>query len=201
MSTIRLISAASTLATIGQAWPLAFWTLDDLGRVNTGETPTITVTLPDGSTAAPAPVVQPDLSWLATYTLTAAGRHLAHLATIADAQDVAAYVDMLTTTSGMPTVADASVYLGQAAASWSMAQITQAFNAERAAQRARCGERAVFPDDLREALFRRVQRNLAMRRLPLAVPTGDADGGPSVIPGRDPEVRRLEGPYRKRVMG
>lgn len=201
MSTIRLISAASTLATLGEAWTLAFWTLDDLGRVNTGETPTVTVTLPDGSTATPVPVLQPDSSWLVAYTLATAGRYLAHLATLVDAQDIAAYVDMPTTVSGMPTAADVSVYLGQSAASWSMARITQAFNAERAAQRARCGERAVYPDDLREALFRRVQRNLAMQRIPLAVPTGDADGGPTVIPGRDPEVRRLEGPYRRRVMG
>lgn len=201
MSTIRLTTPASTLATIGQAWLVTFWTLDSLGHVSTAETPTVTVTRPDGSTTPATPAVQPDLSWLVSYTSSVAGRHLVHAATLEDAVDACLYVDMPVTEAGMPTAADASVYLGSSAASWSMDQITGALAAERSAQRDRCGERAVYPDALREALLRRVQRNLAMRRIPLAVPTGDADGGPSVIPGRDPEVRRLEGPYRRTPVG
>lgn len=201
MSSIKLTSAAATLATIGQAWVLVVVVCDDQGAITTAEMPTVTITMPDGSTSAPLPVLQMDSSWRVEFTAATAGRHLAHVSTVEDAVDACLYVDMPTTAGGMPTVADASVYLGSSAASWSMAQIEGAFNAERSAQRSRCGERAVYPDDLREALLRRVQRNLAMRRLPLAVPTGDADGGPSVIPGRDPEVRRLEGPFRRVTVG
>jgi len=84
---------------------------------------------------------------------------------------------------------------------WSTTAITDAFNAERSAQRDKCGERNPYPDSLREALLRRVARNLAMRRLPLAMAGGDADGGPAIIPGNDPEVRRLERPYRRLVIG
>ena len=56
-----------------------------------------------------------------------------------------------------------------------------------------------WPDDLAEALFRRVHRNLAMRNLPLAIQS-DGDGGIR-IGGNDPEIRRLEAPYRRAVLG
>lgn len=54
-----------------------------------------------------------------------------------------------------------------------------------------------YPVDLAEAVCRRVARNLALRGLPLAVLQSDAEGGALVTPGKDPEIRRLEGPYRR----
>lgn len=54
---------------------------------------------------------------------------------------------------------------------------------------------------LHQALKRRVQRNLAMRPLPLSMqPQGDSGlvARPAVT---DPEIRRLEGPYRKQAFG
>lgn len=56
-----------------------------------------------------------------------------------------------------------------------------------------------WPDDLREALIRRVARNLAMGALPLGVQATEVGG--MVLGGKDPEVRRLEAPWRKVVMG
>lgn len=53
-----------------------------------------------------------------------------------------------------------------------------------------------FPVALRNALFRRVQRAVALKALPLAVLQGDAEQGQTYLPSNDPEVRRLERPYR-----
>jgi hypothetical protein len=59
-----------------------------------------------------------------------------------------------------------------------------------------------LPWPLREALCRRVQVNLAKRALPLGVIDQSSDGGgSSFVPRIDPEVRRLEAPYRKLVVG
>jgi hypothetical protein len=82
-------------------------------------------------------------------------------------------------------------------------QIQDALTAEAAAQ----ARRVRYPDgpypDLDEALKRRVQRNLAMRPLPLAVMPGNVDTGAAAFRpgGSDPEIRRLEGPYRRLVAG
>lgn len=191
----------AAMLAVGGRWALGFVTYDAYGCQSGAVTPTITVTKPDTSTVAVIPVYLGSGLWEAVYTVAAAGRHLAAVATPEDRLDLAAYVDVVTTAAGMPTAADVSVYLGANAGTWSMAEITDALGAERAAQRNRCGERALYPDDLRQALLRRVQRNLAMRRFPLGMTTGDADSGPAMVPGRDPEVRRLEAPYRRLVIG
>jgi len=59
-----------------------------------------------------------------------------------------------------------------------------------------------YPDDLAEALKRRVARTLALRNTPLGVIPGDAEGGPATfIPRMDSEIRRFEAPYRRLVVG
>jgi hypothetical protein len=60
-----------------------------------------------------------------------------------------------------------------------------------------------YPADLAEALKRRVARNLAMKRLPLAVQQSMNEFGSSAIRlgSTDPEIRRLEAPHRKWVVG
>lgn len=105
------------------------------------------------------------------------------------------------------TLEQLDAYLGgEDGHSFTDEELQGALDAETAAQAARCR----LPDpvsadpvsaDLDEALKRRCARNLAMRRIPLAVPQGDAESGPTIIPGNDPEVRRLEAPYRKRKVG
>lgn len=110
----------------------------------------------------------------------------------------------MATESGTPDVEDATAYLGPSGASWDEETISDALAAETAAQRGNCrvpADPALLPDDLREALLRRVAANLARRQLgPLPGLQGDAEVS-TVVPARDPEVRRLEGPWRKLVFG
>jgi len=201
VTTVQLITPVSARATIGESWTLRWWMLDADGLPTNAETPTVTVTRPDASTVTLTPDYTIQSWWEAAYPVAAAGRHLVHVASLADAADAALYADMVLTEAGMPTPADVSEYLGARAGGWTMAQITDAYNAERGAQRDKCGERANYPYPLREALLRRVARNLAMRLLPLAISSGDADTVGTLLPGSDPEVRRLEAPYRRRTVG
>ena len=105
----------------------------------------------------------------------------------------------------VPTVSDVRAYIGETNARWDDAALTEVLASEAAAQAAVAripADPTAYPDDLRSALLRRVQRALALRALPLAVLTGDAEAGTStILPGRDPEVRRLEAPHRKLVVG
>jgi hypothetical protein len=117
-----------------------------------------------------------------------------HVSTPEDALDFAVYAYAPGTA---PTLAEVVAYLGGR----NVTGVDGAYRAELGAQRDKCGERAEYPDQLREALYRRVSRNLAMRQLPLAMSGGDAEAGPALIPGNDPEVRRLEAPWRRLVVG
>lgn len=60
-----------------------------------------------------------------------------------------------------------------------------------------------YPADLAEALCRRVAHNLALRSLPLGLQASVADGAvmTNFVGGTDAEVRRLEAPFRRRVVG
>lgn len=99
------------------------------------------------------------------------------------------------------TVEDVRLYLGDAANRLTDEELTDVLDAETAAQAARCRIPDVYPSDLGEALKRRVARNLAMRAIPLAVLQGDQEFGSTVPPGQDPEVRRLEAPWRRLAVG
>jgi hypothetical protein len=108
----------------------------------------------------------------------------------------------------IPTLADVVEYLGDSAARWTddsgvtYPAIVETLAAETSAQAAACAVPASYPNALGLALKRRVARALTMRALPLAVLQGDAEiGSATFLPGRDPEVRRLEAPYRKLVAG
>jgi acyl-CoA reductase-like NAD-dependent aldehyde dehydrogenase len=80
-------------------------------------------------------------------------------------------------------------------------EIVDALAAERAAQAARCRVEP-FTQDLRQALLRRVARNLAARRVPVASMTSFDGGQTSTrVPRVDPEVSRLEAPYRRMTVG
>lgn len=59
---------------------------------------------------------------------------------------------------------------------------------------------AVWPADLAEALCRRVVVNLNMRKKPLGVEAAISEGGVGFarVSGNDPEVRRLERPWRRK---
>lgn len=198
---IRAASPTGVLLPISGVWTLEVHTTDDDGYLTAG-TPVATVTRPDGTTTAPSFETVETGHYRATYTPTVGGRHIA---VVVDAEhgavDFAAYVTTTTTAAGMPTVDDVADYLREDAASWETTELQDALDAEAAAQMARCRLSAVYPADLRQALLRRVQRNLALRALPLAVLQGDAEAGSTVLPGNDPEVRRLEAPHRRLVVG
>lgn len=99
------------------------------------------------------------------------------------------------------TLADVKTYLGAAAASqWSDAELTSALTAEAGAQatRVQSGYLTGKPD-VDEALMRRVARNLAMRKVPLGIATSEIEA--TRVTGSDPEIRRLEAPYRRLILG
>jgi hypothetical protein len=56
--------------------------------------------------------------------------------------------------------------------------------------------------DLTQALKRRVHRNLFMRGLPSGLATAMSEGAVSSVRiGMDPEIKRLEAPFRKTTVG
>lgn len=116
-----------------------------------------------------------------------------------------------------PTLTDTKSYLGYdnpdvaSRPSWSDADVLRALEAEIAAQKAACkfppdpalpAEPLPYPKDLKEALFRRVSRNLNMKPLPLGYQNYNTEFGTvATRVGSDPEVRRLEAPHRRLVVG
>lgn len=111
-------------------------------------------------------------------------------------------IDVVAAGSGVPDLDDVKVYLKIDLGDTSQdVDVQGALEAEIQAQRDVCRIPEVFSASLREALFRRVARNLALRGIPLAVLRGDGEAGDTVLPGKDPEVRRFEAPHRKRVVG
>lgn len=143
-------------------------------------------------------------SWVAVLGLVP-GPYLATWTGLDGAGDVVEAVELLTVVaagSSVPDLDDVKGYLKIDLDDTSQdADIAGALEAEIQAQRDVCRIPTEFSVALREALYRRVARNLALRGLPLAVLRGDGEAGDTVLPGRDPEVRRFEGPYRKLTMG
>jgi hypothetical protein len=195
-----LLARLSGRSLVGDLWQFRALVTDLDGDATDAQVPTITVTPPSGAVAHPTVSnVDTGLSQF-TYTPLLPGQYTITATTAAyGLAAYAAWADAMLTVAGFPVLADVQDYLDDY--SWSDAEINNALAAEAAAQRARLRPSAVFGSDLREALLRRVQRNLAMRRLPLATPQGDAEGGAAFIPRTDPEIRRLEAPHRKLSVG
>lgn len=200
--TVSLYSPGAADLPVGGIWVLYAGVVDDDGTAVLTP-PTVTVTRPDGTTSSPTVVTTGAGVYRARYIPVAAGRHTARIdAGVNGVADAVVNAGVVVTAAGMPDVDEAKDYLKIDSGDTSRDDdITSALAAETAAQRAMCRVPAVYPDDLREALLRRVARNLAMRGLPLAVLRSDSDAGDTILPGKDPEVRRLEAPHRKRVMG
>lgn len=170
------------------------------GVLTDAATVTLTVTLPDLTTEQPT-VDNPETGhYEVAYTLAQAGRYVFAWSTT-DPDTAAATAVEAVTPGGLPTLTDVKAYLEDSADEWFDPQLQEALDAETAAQARVCRVGADYPPDLREALLRRVARNLAMRAMPLAVLQGDAEGGSLTLPGRDPEVRRLEAGHRRVVIG
>ena len=192
---VRALSQTSATPPLGGVWQV--WvSVKDVDGNFVDSVPVVTVTLPNGTTATPTVDTVAVGVYRTSYVTAAAGRYTARaVAASYGAADFVAYVQAATTAAGMPALADVQAYLGTT--SFTDPELQGALDAEAAAQRAVCRVGAVYPADLREALLRRVARNLALRGVPMAVLRGDAEGGDTILPGRDPEVKRLEAPHRK----
>lgn len=204
-----LTAVSSTTADLGVGgeWIMSARVLDVDGQLVTDDTVTATKTDPTAVTTSLAVTALGDGIYRAVLYPAAAGRWTARLTSAHGALDFAAYV---TAVNAPPTLVDlrgdpddvdtGDGYLGPT--SWTDADITSALDSEAAAQRAVCRVPAAYPADLGEALKRRVAVNLARRPLALGMTQGDADTGTAnYLPGSDPEVRRLEGPWRRLVGG
>jgi hypothetical protein len=188
------------LRPVGDTWTITVQVTDvDGARVDVA--PVVTVTPPDGTPATPAVDGLGSGRYRASYPLAAAGRHTATVVAAGYGAALLAVDVVAATPAGqMPKPADVNRYLGEH--SWTPEEVEDALAAEKDAQRNRCAIPAYYPNDLRNALLRRAQRNLAMRRLPLALPQGDVELGPtSVLPAYDPEVARLEKPHYRLLVG
>lgn len=189
----------STLAA-GQTWYLCV-------RADSTATVTCVVTTAAGGTSSPT-VTQDGDEFQVTYAPASAGRYIASF-TITDAEGdfgesqvlrAVTYVTAVVAETGMPTASDVLDYLGETSVIEPEAALVLA--AEAAAQRARCRIPAAYPADLREALLRRCARNLAARSVPVTQFTSFEGLGTSTrVPTNDPEIARLEAPYRRLVVG
>lgn len=196
------LSPDSVRLDVGDVWPLTVLVTSDSTGYAVSATVTATVTDPDGVETEPeattatrgvyqlAPVVDSAGRWVASVDVEGHG-------VVTFAAEVAGVV----TEDGLPDLDDVTDYLGSSAGSWEDDTLITVLAAERAAQLAVCRNPAVYPADLREALLRRVAANLHRRTLgPIPGPQGDAETSP-IVPLQDPEVRRLERPWRRLVMG
>lgn len=186
---------------LGQAVPLAYAVTDETGDAASPATAVLTVTKPDGTTATPTITEDADTVGLFVldYVPTVVGPHAAVFVTT-DPPGAEAASFLVTSGAQYPvSLDDVKAYIGTSAAT--DPNLADALAAEYAAQAARC-RTGLYTADLRQALLRRVQCNIARRSLPLGMTLGDNDAGTSsYVPGQDPEVRRLEAPYRRMVVG
>lgn len=188
---------------LGQPVPLTFQCYDTDGALVAPTTAGITVTLPSGSSVTPTLDNPATGVYQVDYVPIAVGRHVAAFVSTGPGAGAAVDVfDVVSPTGAIVTPQDALTYLSSTGdTSFSLADITSVLDAERSAQAAVCRVDDYTPA-LREALFRRVARNLAARSVPVASFSSFEGGATSQrVPMRDPEITRLEGPYRRLVVG
>jgi hypothetical protein len=199
--TVKASTPTSVTLPLGDVWTIGVLVLDADGAP-AAAVPVITVTDPASVDTTPTVETVETGVYRAEVTVALGGRYVA--AAIAAGYGVrtfTAFAAGLTEAADMPELLDVQDYLGDSAASWTDDQIQAALDSEAQAQRDRCKIPASYNHALRNALLRRCQVNLTKQGLPLALPQGDAGIGPSILPANDPEVRRLEGPWRKRKVG
>jgi hypothetical protein len=195
---ITPISGDSASLYEGSRWVLEVRVTDDNGCA-AEETPTFTAVLPGGDTETPAAESLGQGFYRAAVTVSEPGTWV--VTALATGYGVTAFRASVTSLTDplahVPTLAEVKTYLGTT--STTDGTIQDALDAETAAQAAVCRIPVVYPIELGQSLKRRVARNLALRGIPLAVLQGDAESGSLTLPGSDPEVKRLERPYRKLV--
>lgn len=197
---LTALSFTSRVVQKDGAWPLRVLVVDDYG-VPSADVPVITVVDPAEGTSTPTVestacpgvyVARPPVAALGRWTATAV--HPDH-----GAVSWVAQVVEVTPTYQMPTADDVTSYMGDH--SYTDEQVTEMLRQETAAQFRVCRVPAAYPADLRGAVLRRTQRALALLALPLAVSQTVDGESQMVVPGNDPEVRRLERPWRRLAIG
>jgi hypothetical protein len=189
----------STRAEVGDEWLIGVYALGDDDTL-VAATVVVTVHPPTGDPLTPEVVTEQAGSYLARVTLDEAGTWLAAAVASDGAIGVVPFTvaaAAVPTASARPTVAEVTTYLGETSAS--AAQILDAYTAEVAAQANACRIPPDYPADLGQGLKRRVARNLAARGVVLASWSSFDGGGVATrVPMVDAEIRRFEGPYRRR---
>lgn len=107
--------------------------------------------------------------------------------------------------SGVPSLADFRQWCNLSPQAISDAQLEQVIAAEVGNQARVCRtplDPAALPEDLAQALYRRVAREVSGKQVPLGL-VGDtaSEYGPARLATFDAEVERLEGPSRLVVFG
>lgn len=188
---------------IGDPVPLIWLVHDvngDLADVVAPDAVTASVVRPDG-VGVDLDLTHADVGvYTCDYLPTQIGRHTARCVVtgpMAGALEDA--FDVLGSALGNPPLDEVRAYLGSTSATEE--ELRAALRAEQSAQARRCRVDP-YTQDLHEALLRRVARNLAARAVPIAQFTSFEGGGTSTrVPSRDPEVARLEAPFRRRPVG
>lgn len=183
----------------GSVVPLTFTVTDADGNAANAGGAALLITLPDGTTTSPTLDNPVTGTYQTDYVPTLPGRHVARLTlTGANAGVIEDVFDVAPLAQAHVTVADVRDYLGDTSAT--DPTLAAALLAEQFAQARRCWIDPYTPD-LREALLRRCARNMAARAVPVTA-VSSFEGGATVtrVPANDPEIARLEGPYRKRVI-
>lgn len=195
--TVKVTRGAGVSLALGAVWRLTFRALDN----EQVATPTVTVTPPGGLPDVVLTVDDCGFNWWsASYVTAHAGVHTALVDTVGyGVAAAAAFVVGDLGPAAWQTTDDLDDYLGEHSAT--AQEMEDTLSAETAAQFAACRIPGAYPPNLRMALLRRCARALAMKGIPLAVLQGDDESGSTVLPGSDPEVRRLEKPYRRMKVG
>jgi hypothetical protein len=164
----------------------------------------VAVSMPDGATVAGTATAQTATGlYLLEYDLAAAGEHriVVTVTSTTFGDDVLTLiVEARAVTGTRPDMSAVKAYLGDT--SYTDEEISDALAAETAAQARACRIPADYPEDLAQALKRRVARNLAARAVPVASFTSFEGGGTSTrVPKRDAEIARFEAPFLRLVTG
>jgi hypothetical protein len=201
---LRAISDTSAELQINGRWVIDVAVLDDDGRfVSPDVTVVITSTSPADDVSTPTVERLTSGVYRATALVTLPGRYIATVSAVGyGAVSFTAFVTDVTTADGMPTVQDVRDYAEDNIGSWTDPQIQEVLDSEAVQQRRRLTVGAVYPADVAEALKRRVVRalNLRSKTMPTDFSSGFDGEGSSFIPFNDPEIKRLEAPYRKVVL-
>jgi hypothetical protein len=188
-------------ADVGDTWRGWLLVTDHDGVASSADSVTLSAVLkPDGTPTAGTATEQDTAGlYLLEGTIGAAGTYLCTV-TVTDADfgnDVITFSVISRSATGAlpPDLSAVTAYLGEDC-SYTSEEISDALDAETAAQAARCIIPVDYPHDLGQALKRRVARNLAARSVPVAQFTSYEGGATATRVTRyDAEVTRLEAPY------